>query len=99
MTELAHVGGHFDEQLDEQVKRCVGELGGWALGSAEALERNIRRTAVGGEVRLGNSSFCKPSLQPVSKSLPGNSPPATIIANVDVLIGQCLRSPTTHLGC
>ena len=31
--------------------------------------------------------YLTPSLQRVSKSLPGDSPPATIIANVDVLIG------------
>lgn len=40
MTKLTHVGGHFDEQSIEQVKRCVGELGAWALGSAEALENH-----------------------------------------------------------
>ena len=73
----------------------------WRVGSrlGRSSWRNIRRAAVGGGLRLSKSSFRTPSLQRVSKLLSGNSPPATIIANVDVLIGQCLRSPTIHLGC
>ncbi len=73
VTGLAHVGGHFDEQSDEQVKRCVGELGAWALGSAEALGESSAGLRLGMGCGRARAAFI-PSLQRVSKSLPIESP-------------------------
>ena len=62
--------------------------------------RKIRLAAVGGLAAAGQELhvYTVP-LQIVSESLSGESPPATIIANVDMLIGPSLRSPTITLGC
>ena len=68
------------------------------MGSAEAF----RERSAGLRLVISCGWARAPSghrLQCVSKSLPGESPPATIIANVLVLIGSYLRSPTIDLGC
>ena len=55
-TELAHVGGHFNGQLDEyrvgeEVFRRAWRVGG-VSGLGRSFQRNVRRAAAGG---LGRS--------------------------------------------